>query len=171
MTIFAVIINISVVISATNLSDEKPSQACGGIFLEDHYFLTSGNSFSKINLTNLNCTYILSGVSCPTFYQFDFLEFDLDKDANCGKEAVQVGDGDVLCGVKNGTEKYFAENGTLLVKYFTADIIRGNGFNISVSRLPCEKRARADTDIDVMVSVIFHLDCILYPHQNVILIK
>ncbi|XP_018566297.1 uncharacterized protein LOC108907210 [Anoplophora glabripennis] len=120
---------------------KSPSEnvtACGEVHIGRQFTLTSPN-YPKNYSANLDCHYLLKGPHCPTYYQFEFVNFSVEGSENCAKDRFVVGDQDVLCGNKNKTKAYFAVDGSLHVRFKTDENGSGSGYLIRVIRRVCEK--------------------------------
>lgn len=119
--------------------------ACAAVHIEKQFTLKSPN-YPKNYTANLDCHFLLKGPHCPTYYQFEFLNFSLDSSQNCTRDRFVVGNQDVLCGSENKTKTYFAANGSLHLRFKTDEGSSGRGYSIKVTRRACERTPKAVTE-------------------------
>ncbi|CAG9839143.1 unnamed protein product [Diabrotica balteata] len=124
---------------------------CGGVFTANNFYLQSPN-YPQEYPRNLNCVYVLKGPNCPTHYQFDFIDFDLENSVGCVKDRLIIENQDALCGKAGlkGNKGYFSNNGSLNVRFISDGNGTSRGFIILVTRLECENEAkREDSTTDI----------------------
>ncbi|XP_072376047.1 tolloid-like protein 1 [Diabrotica undecimpunctata] len=124
---------------------------CGGVFTANNFYLQSPN-YPQEYPRNLNCVYVLKGPNCPTHYQFDFIDFDLENSVGCVKDRLIIENQDALCGKAGlkGNKGYFGNNGSLNVRFISDGDGTARGFKILVTRLECENEAkREDSTTDI----------------------
>ncbi|XP_060517926.1 uncharacterized protein LOC132697663 [Cylas formicarius] len=120
------------------LPEGHPNSGCGKIYSDDEFIITSDNYPGQYP-PNQNCFYLLKGDNCTTRFKFEFVHFDIQSSVGCTGERLEIGNQDALCGSKNGTKIYLAENGNLKLKFISQPgSVAGTGFQIFVKRLGCE---------------------------------
>ncbi|XP_056644777.1 tolloid-like protein 1 [Diorhabda sublineata] len=116
--------------------NNQSNVVCGGVFTEISFFLQSPN-YPQEYPPNLNCIYLIEGQDCPTYYEFDFIDFRLENSVGCVKDRLLIENQDALCG-KKSNKGYFKSNGSLNVEFLTNNNTSDRGFKIFVTRKPCE---------------------------------
>lgn len=117
-------------------SERNFVSACGDVFSKKQFVLESINYPSSYP-PNSDCSYLIKGPYCPTYFQFQFLDFQLENSVGCTKDRLEVENLDALCGSRSGIKNYFSEIGALQVHFKSDGEGSGRGFKISVTRLPC----------------------------------
>lgn len=121
--------------SKNKLNDDS----CGGTFRDKQVVITSPrypNYYSK----NVNCEYVFySPFVCTNEFHIQFLNFNLEPSLNCNKDKVLIGE-NKYCGQVVGIMKYKATNGTLRINFISDNTIENKGFELLVTRLPCDSR-------------------------------
>lgn len=118
--------------------NDANSDSCGGIFREKQVLIKSPN-YPNNYLKNANCEYIFySPFVCINEFHIQFLDFQLEPSLSCSKDRVVIGTSEVLCGQVIGIMKYKAVNGTLRIRFTTDQTIENKGFELLVTRLPCD---------------------------------
>lgn len=115
----------------------KSESVCEERFSKKQFVITSEN-YPNPYPENYNCSYYIEGDGCARKYNFQFLDFDLEKDSECLKDFLEVGEEERLCGSKSGVKSYFAPKGSLDLKFVTNAALSGRGFKLLVTKLPCE---------------------------------
>lgn len=131
------------------------SDSCGGIFREKQVLIHSPNYPNANYPKNLNCEYIFySPFVCSTEFHIQFLNFQLEPSLGCSKDKIQIGRDEILCGQVIGIMKYKAINGSLKIQFITDQTIENKGFQLLVTRLPCDiEQSTADKPIKSSVNL------------------
>lgn len=119
----------------TTKSSTKSDQ-CDKIYSQPQFIIESPNYPSNYP-PNLQCSYILKGSNCETTFQFQFLDFFLEKSLGCANDRLEVQNLDALCGSMQGAKNYVTKNGILELRLITDSDNSGRGFRILVSRNIC----------------------------------
>lgn len=112
--------------------------SCGGIFREKQVLIRSPGYSIRNYPKNVNCEYIFySPFVCANQFHIQFLDFQLEPSLSCSKDKIKIGD-EILCGQVIGIMKYKAINGSLNIQFTSDQTIENIGFELLVTRLPCE---------------------------------
>lgn len=133
---------------------------CGGIFREKQVLIQSPN-FPNLYPKNANCEYVFySPFVCANEFHIQFLDFQLEPSLNCSKDKIKIGRDEVLCGQVIGIMKYKTFNGALRIQFTSDPTIENKGFELLVTRLPCEmdqstieKSIKSSTNLPVTISL------------------
>lgn len=117
-------------------TSSSSNKECGKIYSQPQFIIESPNYPSNYP-PNLECSYILKGSDCETTFQFQFLDFFLEKSLGCANDRLEVQNLDAICGSMQGAKNYIANNGILELKFITNADNSGRGFRILVSRNIC----------------------------------
>ncbi|CAH0557161.1 unnamed protein product [Brassicogethes aeneus] len=117
-------------------SDRNFISACGDVFTKKQFVLESAN-YPLAYPENADCSYLIKGPYCPTYFQFQFLDFNVEQSPGCVKDRLEVDNLDALCGTKNGIKNYYSKTGALQVHFKSDATMSGRGYKILISRLPC----------------------------------
>lgn len=121
------------------------SDFCGGIFREKQVLIRSPNYPNHYYPKNRNCVYnFYSPFVCVNHFHIQFLDFQLEPSIGCSKDKMIISQDEVLCGQVIGIMKYKATNGTLKIQFISDQTIENKGFELLVTRLPCESDKPAD---------------------------
>lgn len=111
---------------------ERP---CQEVHVKKQFIIASPNyRYAYYPGEPVTCSYLLKGPECATNYNFQLLNFNLE---GCAKDRLEVQGQDYLCGSQTGIKTYFAENGSLYLKFITEAYYYPKGFRILVTRQPC----------------------------------
>lgn len=131
------------------------SDSCGGIFREKQVVIRSPRfpfSYPK----NVHCEYVFyAPFVCTIDFHIQFLHFELEPSLSCAKDKLSIGDDEVLCGRVIGIMKYRATNGSLKIQFISDQTIENEGFELLITRLPCQtdKSINAPTNLPVIISL------------------
>lgn len=114
----------------------KINLECGGIFNKKQIVVESPNYPSNYP-PDQDCSFLLQGPDCPTYFVLQFLDFNLEESLGCRKDRLEVGNQDALCKKPPGIKTYFSGNGVLSLKFVSDSEYSGRGFRILATRLPC----------------------------------
>lgn len=149
------------------------SDLCGGIFREKQVLIRSPNFPNANYPKNLNCEYIFySPFVCANEFHIQFLNFQLEPSVGCSKDKIKIGRDEVLCGQVIGIMKYKATNGSLKIQFITDQTSENKGFELLVTRLPCETEQSAAADktikssVNLPTTVSLTVDSNWTPNQN-----
>lgn len=115
--------------------------ACEETYTKKQFVVASPN-YPQAYPANFECTYFIEGSKCARKYNFQFLDFDLEDDAGCSRDRLEVGAGERFCGTKSGVKTVAAPEGSLALRFLTDGENSGRGFRLLVTRLPCEGPAK-----------------------------
>lgn len=124
-------------IKQSNITNRNFEADCSRIFVNDQAVFESPGYPSGYP-SNSDCSYLFRGSICPTYFNFQFLDFNLVSSHGCTKDRLEIQDQDALCGSISGIKSYFSENGALEARFISDGETSGRGFKILVTRLPCD---------------------------------
>lgn len=132
--------------------ERKINLECGGIFTQKQTVLESPNYPSNYP-SNQDCSYLIQGPECPTYFVLQFLDFSLEESLGCSKDRLEIENQDALCKKPAGVKTYRSQNGILVLKFVSNGQGSGRGFRILVTRLPCnsddpENSSRIPKELD-----------------------
>ncbi|XP_030767860.1 uncharacterized protein LOC115891521 [Sitophilus oryzae] len=135
-----------------NCIQEKTS-SCGKIFLEEEFEISSDN-YPDPYPPDSECFYLLKGNNCTANFAIRFLDFDLKDSKGCTEERLEIGHQAALCGARNGSKSYIAEENALRLKFISDKQPGNKGFKLLIKRIDScaenvtetEKRDRSDID-------------------------
>lgn len=143
------------------------SDLCGGIFREKQVLIRSPN-YPNAYPKNRNCEYTFySPFVCVNNFHIQFLDFQLEPSIGCSKDKMIILRDEVLCGQVIGIMKYKATNGTLKIQFISDQTIENKGFELLVTRLPCErddKTIKSSKNLPTTISLT--VDSNWHPRQN-----
>lgn len=145
------------------------SDSCGGVFREKQTIIRSpGYSDGRYYPKNVNCEYIFySPFVCANEFHVQFLDFQLEPSLSCSKDKVRIGH-EILCGQVVGIMKYKATNGSLKIQFISDQTSESKGFELLVTRLPCEtdddKSIKTSANLPTTISLT--VDSNWTPRQN-----
>ncbi|KAJ8952519.1 hypothetical protein NQ318_003315 [Aromia moschata] len=145
VVLFEVVSSVFDDVDTTTISGEIQTEettynnsVCGGVFIDKQFTLRSPN-YPENYPVDVECNYLLKGPECASYYEFRFLDFDVEETEGCTKDRFEVEGQGALCGGRNEVKRYFAKNGSLHVKFTADGLVSRRGYDISVTRMGCEK--------------------------------
>lgn len=141
---FSVIISLISVFTVTLGQSQADNSNCGQVFTKKQFILQSPLYPSNYPL-NYECSYIISGPNCPTYFNLQLLDFNLENSSGCTKDRLEIEDLDALCGSRNQIKTYFSKTGTLTLKFISDNAGSGRGFRILITRFACDSKDPRET--------------------------
>ena len=111
---------------------KKGNTKCGGVFAGKQFVIESPG-YPNTYEPNLECSFVLKGDACPTDFNFQFLDFDLEDSIDCSSDRLEIRDGNALCGKFDGIKTYHSSNGVLTARFTSDEYVQGRGFRISIT--------------------------------------
>ncbi|RZC43010.1 uncharacterized protein BDFB_009569 [Asbolus verrucosus] len=118
------------------MSGRNFNSECGQVFTKKQFIIESPLYPTSYPL-NYECSYLIKGPTCPTYFNLQLLDFSLEDSLGCSKDRLEVEDKDAICGSKSGMRQYFSEKGTLILRFVSDKSGTGRGYRILVTRSPC----------------------------------